>query len=160
MTVGSWGRILRVDLTSRSVTTEPFSAADQRAYIGGAGLAARLLYDETDANTDPLGPANPLIFAVGPLTGTRVPMTGRHHVAARSPLTGLWGESDCGGAWGWELKAAGMRRRGGHRAGSRAGLPVDRRRAGGDPRRRPPLGAGLLRDRGPGARRDLDRRPR
>ena len=61
-----------------------------------------------DAATGPLSPENPLIFAVGPLTGTRIPMTGRHVVAARSPLTGLWGESDCGGAWGWELKAAGF----------------------------------------------------
>jgi aldehyde:ferredoxin oxidoreductase len=104
---GHRGRLLRVDLTTRQVTQETISPATLRKYLGGLGLAARLLYDETDAHTEPLAPGNPLIFAVGPLTGTRIPMTGRHAVVARSPLTGLWGESDCGGAWGWELKAAG-----------------------------------------------------
>jgi aldehyde:ferredoxin oxidoreductase len=104
---GHWGRLLRVDLTTRQVTRQFLAPATLRKYLGGVGLAARLLYDETDAATGPLSPSNPLVFAVGPLTGTRIPMTGRHAVAARSPLTGLWGESDCGGAWGWELKAAG-----------------------------------------------------
>ena len=107
MTYGSWGQMLRVNLTTGQVSRQDLSAQLLRTYIGGSGLAARLLYDATDANTDPLSPGNPLIFAVGPLTGTRIPMTGRHAVAARSPLTGLWGEADCGGAWGWELKAAG-----------------------------------------------------
>ena len=104
---GHRGQLLRVDLTTGSVTRQSLAPETLRKYLGGVGLAARLLYDETDATTDPLSPANPLVFAVGPLTGTRIPMTGRHTVAARSPLTGLWGESDCGGFWGWELKAAG-----------------------------------------------------
>lgn len=107
MTLGSWGQILRVNPSTGAVIRQPFPETDRRSYLGGAGLAARILYDETGAATEPLGPDNPLVFAVGPFTGTRIPMTGRHHVAARSPLTGLWGESDCGGAWGWELKAAG-----------------------------------------------------
>ncbi len=108
MSNGHWGRLLRVNLTTRQVTQETIAPATLRKYIGGVGLAARLLYDETDAATGPLSPHNPLIFAVGPFTGTRIPMTGRHVVAALSPLTGLWGESDCGGAWGWELKATGF----------------------------------------------------
>lgn len=107
MAFGSWGKALRVDLTTGAVTRQDLPASFLRKYIGGVGFAARLLYDGTGAETDPLGSENPLIFAMGPLTGTRIPMTARHVVAARSPLTGLWGESDCGGAWGWELKAAG-----------------------------------------------------
>jgi len=56
---------------------------------------------------DPLGPDNPLIVATGPLTGTRLPCASRWTVAARSPLTGIWGEANVGGFFGAELKAAG-----------------------------------------------------
>jgi aldehyde:ferredoxin oxidoreductase len=65
------------------------------------------LYDETDLATDPLGPENVLCFMVGPFTGTPVPASNRFAVAARSPLTGIWGEADCGGNWGVALKLSG-----------------------------------------------------
>lgn len=107
MASGYMQRILRVDLSTGKVVEEPLDENLARAYIGGSGLAARFLYDETDASTDPLGPDNPLIFMTGPLTGARVPTSGRHAVVAKSPLTGIWGESDVGGGWGVTLKAAG-----------------------------------------------------
>ena len=69
-----------------------------RKYLGGAGLATKYLYDETNAGLDPLGKENPLIFMTGPLTGT-VPYGGRHVVAGLSPLTGIYGEAHSGGHW-------------------------------------------------------------
>ncbi len=101
------GKILHVDLTNGSFATGIVEENMLRQYIGGSGLGARILYDETDEHTDPLGPENVLIFMTGPLTGTRIPMTGRHAVVAKSPLTGIWGEADSGGYWGYRLKQAG-----------------------------------------------------
>ncbi len=104
---GYCGKILRVNLTDGRITEQALDERLLRQYIGGSGLAARILYDETGTQTDPLGPDNVLIFMTGPFVGSRVPASNRFAVAARSPLTGLWGESDCGGRWGGELKRAG-----------------------------------------------------
>ncbi len=105
---GYAGRILHVDLSKRKQRTEELLEGEARAYIGGSGLAAKHLWDMTGNETDPLGPENVLIFMTGPLTGTKVPLSGRHEVAAKSPLTGIYGESDVGGRWGTELKKAGL----------------------------------------------------
>ena len=104
---GYWGRILRVDLSSGKVSAEGLADGTARKYIGGSGLGARILYDETTPQTDPLGPENPLIFAVGPLTGTRIFNSNRFQVVARSPLTGIYGEANCGGFWGEMFKLCG-----------------------------------------------------
>ncbi len=108
MMKGYMGKILHVDLTTETIHTDFYDEAHLRKYIGGSGLGARILYDETDESTDPLGPDNVLIFMTGPLVGTKIPMTGRHAVVAKSPLTGIWGESDSGGHWGYMLKRAGF----------------------------------------------------
>ena len=105
---GYAGKILHVDLTKRSYGTEELSEAEARAYIGGSGLAAKRLWEMTGKETNPLGTDNVLIFMTGPLTGTKVPLSGRHEVVARSPLTGIYGEADVGGRWGTELKKAGF----------------------------------------------------
>ncbi len=105
---GYTGRILRVDLSRRTITTQELDEATARKYIGGAGLAAKILWDETDATTPALSAENPLLFLVGPLTGTRVPTSGRYTIAAISPQTGIWGESHIGGTWGYALKCAGF----------------------------------------------------
>jgi len=67
-----------------------------------------LLYEETGPGPDPLGPENLLIFMTGPYTDTKVPTSGRHAVVTKSPLTGIWAESDIGGSWGTALKGAGI----------------------------------------------------
>ncbi|MGB9867578.1 MAG: aldehyde ferredoxin oxidoreductase family protein [Bacillota bacterium] len=97
-----------VDLTERKVAVEPLGESLARKYIGGSGLAGYFLAKETGPQTDPLGPDNLLIIMTGPFTGTRVPTSGRHAVVAKSPLTGIWGESDVGGTWGATLKKAGF----------------------------------------------------
>lgn len=104
---GYMGRLLVVDLSAGACRDEPLNADYARQYLGGSGLGARYLYDLLDPATDPLGPANPLLFMTGPLVGTAAPSCGRFEVCARSPSTNLWGEGNSGGFWGPELKAAG-----------------------------------------------------
>jgi len=107
MAGGYMGTILRVDLTTGEVTQQSFSEETLRSYIGGSGLGARILYDETTPDTDPLGPDNRLIFLTGPLVGTRALNFGRYHVVTRSPLTGGFGEANSGGSFGPAIKRSG-----------------------------------------------------
>ena len=104
---GYLGRLLRVDLTAGELWDEPLNEGYARGFVGGSGLAARYVYDMVDAQTDPLGPANPLIFMTGPLVGTAMPSAGRYAVCGLSPLTGIWGEANSGGFFGPELRFAG-----------------------------------------------------
>jgi aldehyde:ferredoxin oxidoreductase len=104
---GYQGKILRVDLTERRVEEEAVDASLCEQYIGGSGIGAKLLYEETSPETDPLGPENRLIAFTGPFTGSAVPSAGRHHVMARSPLNGLFGESNVGGTWAVHFKRTG-----------------------------------------------------
>lgn len=104
---GFQGKVARIDLTTRDVEVQLTPPALVRDFIGGSGLTARLLYDDLEADTDPLGPDNPLLFMTGPMVGTLMPSAGRCTVSARSPLTGIWGESNTGGFIGPELRFAG-----------------------------------------------------
>src|SRR5512136_1813838 len=99
--------ILTVDLHTGDIGTVSIPKDWERDYLGGSTLAARLLYDELTPDLDPLSPRAPLLFINGPLTGTAGPAVGRFVICARSPATGLWGESHCGGFWGPELRMAG-----------------------------------------------------
>lgn len=101
-------KILRIDLTDKTYQVEPIDPTLARDYIGGSGLSARLLYESINPDTDPLGPSNPLLYLTGPMVGTSMPSAGRCTVSARSPLTGLWGESNTGGFIGPELRFAGF----------------------------------------------------
>jgi aldehyde:ferredoxin oxidoreductase len=104
---GYLGKLLIVDLTRGEMHDEPLNMTYARQFIGNGGLAARYLYDMVDAETDPMGPDNPLIMMTGPLTGTRTPSGSRHAFVARSPLTGIMGEANAGGFTGHELRRAG-----------------------------------------------------
>lgn len=99
--------ILRVDLTTGEINTHRVDRKLAKKYVGGGGLAAKILWDETTRETQPFSPENLLIFATGPLTGTAVPSSGRHIVAGISPLTGIYGQAHAGGRWGDELRHAG-----------------------------------------------------
>ncbi len=104
---GYAGKILYVDLSKEKHWVEPLREHVAKSYVGGSGLAAYLLWNLTDEKTDPLGPENPLIVATGPATGALAPSSGRFMIAAKSPLTGIWGESHAGGFFGPQLKYAG-----------------------------------------------------
>jgi aldehyde:ferredoxin oxidoreductase len=101
-------KLLRVDLGNRKVEVEDLDEKVIRKYVGGLGIEAKILYEETGPETDPLSPQNILMAVTGPYTGTGVPTSGRHHVVARSPLTGLFGESNVGGSWAVHFKKAGF----------------------------------------------------
>ena len=101
-------RYLNIDLSSSSFHVQEENLETVLKYIGGSGLGAHALFAGTCKKTDPLGPDNLLIFNTGPYTGTRIPCSGRHSVVAKSPLTGIWGESDVGGRWGTMLKKTGF----------------------------------------------------
>lgn len=104
---GYAGRLLRIDLTDGKVSAEKVDPDLLRKFLGGVGYVAKLYYDEIPAGIDPLGPQNKLIFATGPLTGTRAPGSGFAEVCFKSPLGGAWAESKCGGEWGGTLRKAG-----------------------------------------------------
>jgi aldehyde:ferredoxin oxidoreductase len=100
------GKILRIDLSDRTVVTEPTEPYID-SYVGGRGLGVRLIYDSYKPGTDPFDPGNPLIFNIGPLTGTAMPGSGRVDVTAVSPMSKLRAKSNFGAYWGPEVKYAG-----------------------------------------------------
>lgn len=104
---GYKGKILWVDLANHKWHTEKITEDLAFKWIGGSGFAAVIVSKLVSDYTDPLGPDNILGFFTGPLTGTMVPSSGRHCVAGKSPLTGIWGEASVGGSWGKCLKDAG-----------------------------------------------------
>ena len=105
---GFAGTILTVDLSVRSVEKEALDEDMARHYLGGVGINTRLLFDNTRPGIDPLGPENVLVFGTGPLTGTYMPTASKSDVAAKSPLTGLFGATSSGYQFGSEMKYAGL----------------------------------------------------
>ena len=101
------GKILRIDLSTGKMTKEPLDESLARNFIGGRGIASKILYDELPAGTDPLSPDNKLIFSAGPLTGTSAPTGGRYMVVTKGPLNGAIASSNSGGFFGKEFKTAG-----------------------------------------------------
>jgi len=105
---GYWGKILCVDLSRGETSVGTFDEGFARKYLGGVGLASRIIYGSVTKNTNPLGPGNVLVFAVGPYQAANVAGAGKCSAAAKSPLTGYWGESSGGANIGPEIKRAGF----------------------------------------------------
>jgi len=101
------GKILRVNLSDKSIKKEEFPKELAKKYLGGRGLASKILFDEVDPKVDPLAPENKLIFATGPLTLTNAPTGGRYMVITKGPLTGGIASSNSGGFFGAKFKATG-----------------------------------------------------
>ncbi|SMB97219.1 aldehyde:ferredoxin oxidoreductase [Thermanaeromonas toyohensis ToBE] len=104
---GLAGHILRVNLTTGDIAKEATPVEIFAEYIGGRGVGAYLLFKELKPHTDPLGPDNKLIFLTGPVEGTLAPGSNKMTVTFRSPLTGTYSFSLCGGHLAPELKFAG-----------------------------------------------------
>ncbi|MCG2889684.1 MAG: aldehyde ferredoxin oxidoreductase family protein [Acidilobus sp.] len=102
------GQLLWVDLSRQEWKTVKYPAEWALMYVGGRGLAARLLWEYMPAGADPLGPENLLIMAVGPLSGLPGPSTGKLQVAAKSPLTGGYGDGNIGTYMSIEMRKAGI----------------------------------------------------
>jgi aldehyde:ferredoxin oxidoreductase len=100
-------KILRVNLSTKKIVTEDLPLDLAKNYLGGRGLASKILYDEIDPTIDPLSAENKLIFASGPLTGTKAPTGGRYMVVTKGPLTGTIASSNSGGFFGAKFKNTG-----------------------------------------------------
>ena len=104
---GFEGKLLIVNLSSKEISEEQINDPIAEKFLGGAGYACKYLYDQIDKDTDPLSPDNILMFMTGLFCGSNAPTSGRFVVCAKSPLTGIWGESNCGGFFGPELRKTG-----------------------------------------------------
>lgn len=104
---GYQGKLLEIDLGKKKIKNTKLKEELAKKFIGGTGLAAKLLYESMTEDLDPLRPENPLAFINGPFAGTPVPSAGRYSICAKSPLTNIWGESNSGGFFGVSLKMAG-----------------------------------------------------
>ncbi len=105
---GYGGYILEVDLSEGNINRQPLDEELIKEYIGGKGFASKILYDELPSGIEPLSSDNMILFANGPLTGTLAPTSARSVLSTKSPLTGIWLDSNCGGSFGPELKFAGI----------------------------------------------------
>ena len=101
------GKTIRIDLTKGNYVTQPTPDILMRDFLGGAGINAKILYDEVGPEIDPFDPENRLIFGAGPLVGTLAPSSARYTVTAKGPFTFAFCDSNSGGHFGPELKYAG-----------------------------------------------------
>jgi aldehyde:ferredoxin oxidoreductase len=104
---GWTGQILRVNLTTKTFKVETFTEEFAHKWIGGRGFAAKILYDELKPGIDPFGPDNKFIVAVGPIAGIPAPNTGKTVVAAKSPMTGGYGDGNLGSRMTEHLRRCG-----------------------------------------------------
>ncbi len=104
---GYTGKVLFVDLNSGSIEQRTIPDQVYEQYLSGVGLGAYLLYREIPKGADPLGPDNVLGFVSGLLTGTGSLVTGRWLAVCKSPLTGGWGDANCGGTFSPAIKQCG-----------------------------------------------------
>ena len=104
---GYMGKVLFVNLSDHTCNEMALDESIYRDYIGGYGLGVRILYEKMKPQIDPLGPENMLGFLVGPFVGTKCHGAGRLSIVCKSPLTGGWADSSCGGNFGPKLKKSG-----------------------------------------------------
>ncbi|ADI32364.1 aldehyde ferredoxin oxidoreductase family protein [Staphylothermus hellenicus] len=104
---GWWGRILRIDVSKRKYVVQELDPSIYSNYIGGRGLAAKILWDELVPGVDPLSPHNKLVIASGPLSGLPLPSSGKLVVASKSPLTNGYGDGNIGTMASVHLRKAG-----------------------------------------------------
>lgn len=104
---GWWGRILYVDLTTKRAREIKLDPSYYVEYIGGRGLAIRLLWDLNPPGVDPLSPYNHIVIATGPLTALPLPSSGKLQVASKSPLTGGYGDGNLGTMASYHLRRTG-----------------------------------------------------
>jgi len=103
-----WGRLLRINLTTGKISVNEIDRDILVKFIGGRGLAVKILWDELPAGVDPLSPYNKLVIAGGPLSGIPAPSSGKLVVASKSPLTNGYGDGNIGTMASVQLKKTGF----------------------------------------------------
>ena len=101
------GKLLDIDLSSGKTVVKSLASDLFRRFIGGSGINAKLLYDEVPASCDPLSPENILIFGFGTLVGSGFPASTRFTITTKSPLTGIYADSNAGGSFGVAARGKG-----------------------------------------------------
>ncbi len=101
------GKVVKIDLTSQSVSDYPFSDEERELFLGGKIMASKIFYDNLKENLDPFSPDNMLIITTGPLNAMGAPCSSRFNCSTLSPLTGFYTSSNSGGNFGLSLKRAG-----------------------------------------------------
>jgi len=104
---GYAGTVLRINLSTGEIAKKELERELIGGFIGGRGFNSKRLFEEIPYGLDPLSPENKLMFATGPLVGTMFPTACRFNVSAKSPLTGILGDSNAGGHFAAEMKYAG-----------------------------------------------------
>ena len=137
---GFTGKILHVNLTTGHIEIEQPSEEFYRTYWGGSAMGTYYLLKNTPPGADPLGPENTLSFMLSATTGVPISGQSRCTATAKSPMSGLIGDSQAGGFWPAELKFAGFDGIVFTGRSPSAGLPLGARRGGRAARRRPPVG--------------------
>ena len=105
---GYAGQLARIDLSKGKAKAEKVEEGTYKKFLGGAGLAAKILYEELEKDVNPLGPENKIVFGIGPFQGNNILSSGRWTVCSKSPLTGTWSDSSGGGHSPWYLKTSGF----------------------------------------------------
>ncbi|MFX0068932.1 MAG: aldehyde ferredoxin oxidoreductase family protein [Candidatus Hodarchaeota archaeon] len=109
MLLKGWnGKFLRINLSTQEIKIQKYNEKLALEFLGGRGFAVKILWDELDPGVDPLSSENKLIMATGPLTGALLPSSGKLIVAAKSPLTGGYGDGNIGTYAGIQLRKAGF----------------------------------------------------
>ncbi len=101
------GRIAWIDLTNQKVGEYQLRDEERRRYLGGKGIAAKILFDNLPADVTAFSPENLIVITTGPLSGTGAPTSGRFNISTVSPLTGLCVSSNSGGDFGFHMKKCG-----------------------------------------------------
>jgi aldehyde:ferredoxin oxidoreductase len=104
---GFVGRLLNVDLSKKEISEKTLDGEIITNFLGGTGYCVRYLYDYIEKDTDPLSPDNILMIMTGPFCGSAIPSSAKFSICAKSPYTGIWGESNIGGFFGPQLKKVG-----------------------------------------------------
>lgn len=104
---GYAGKVIKIDLTTQTISDYPWTDTDRRLFAGGKIMAAKILYDYIKAPIDPFGEENILVITTGAFTCNGVPSSSRFNISGVSPQTGLIASSNCGGSFGSQMKKCG-----------------------------------------------------
>ncbi|MDP2718368.1 MAG: aldehyde ferredoxin oxidoreductase family protein [Dehalococcoidia bacterium] len=105
---GWMGSVLEIDLSSGKIIKNSLDVSFARKWLGGEGFGSKYLWDHVGPEIkDGLDPGNVLIYTAGPLTGTLAPSSGRLEIVTKSPITGIFGDTNSGGHFAPEFKRAG-----------------------------------------------------
>ena len=96
MALGYWNVILRVDLSNNKITKEEIGDDTFRLFLGGAGIGAKILWEEVLPEVNPFDADNKIIFSVGPFQGHPTPGSAKFCITSKSPLTNTYADSAAG----------------------------------------------------------------